>query len=116
MSRLSEHGIVEATTEALDRLADAGGAQADRALDAARREALRSLDENRAAPWLWATAAAAAFALAVVVAFVDFNEGDFDDGEPALLAQQPPPEPVADAELYQEMEFYLWLSQELESE
>lgn len=112
MSRLFEHEIVEATTEALDRMAREADPRADQALDAARREALREPDRNRTWAWLWATTAAAVLALAVVVAFIDFKEGDFNDGEPSLLAQQP----VADAELYQDMEFYLWLSQELESE
>lgn len=107
MSRLPEHRAIESAAEALDRMADATDAKTEQALNSARRDALRGLGKSRTSAWLWATATAAVLALAVGITFFDGNGED-----KPLLAQQP----IADAELYQEMEFYLWLSEQLESE
>jgi hypothetical protein len=107
MSRLPEQRAIEFAAEALVRMADATDAQTEQALNSARRDALRGLDKTRTSAWLWATATAAVLALAVATIFLDGNGED-----KTLLAQQP----VADAELYRDMEFYLWLSEQLESE
>ncbi|MDX1556078.1 MAG: hypothetical protein R3212_08635, partial [Xanthomonadales bacterium] len=62
---------------------------------------------SRPAAWLWAAATAAVLVLAVGIGVIDH-----DGHDDRLLAQQP----VAEPELYEEMEFYLWLSEELETE
>lgn len=98
---------IDATVEALDRMADGTDAQTEQALGAARRKALDAAQARRLSSWHWAAATAAVLALAIVLAFVYRNGNDL----PPLNEQL-----VADAELYQEMEFYLWLSEELESE
>lgn len=103
--RHTNDSCIEAAVEALDRIADATDANSDRTLNAARREALGATGA-RASPWFWAAATATVAALAVAIVFFDRDGNDL----PPLTEQL-----VADAELYQEMEFYLWLSEELES-
>lgn len=107
MIRPTEQRVIESTVEALERMADASDAATDQALNAARRQALERNSGAWSSSWPWAMAGAAVLALAIGIAFFG---GNGEEG--ALLAQQP----VADAELYQEMEFYLWLSEELEAE
>lgn len=108
MSRSAEREAIDAAIEALERLDSATDAASVQALDAARAGALQAPWAPRPSPLVWASAAAAVLALVVGIGIFDRNGG----GDDTLLAQQP----VADAELYQEMEFYLWLSEELETD
>lgn len=115
MNRPPEHQnsdhYIETAVAALERMADAADATSEQALNAARRKALQGMipsatSNKRPSRWLWAAATAAALALAVGIAWVDRNGHELPPAEQL----------VADAELYQQMEFYLWLSEELESE
>jgi len=75
-----------------------------RQLDEARRHALRHSSRPAPAHWAWAGAAAAAAALAVLLLVALPRPG-----------APPAPPPVAESDLYEDMEFYLWLAEELES-
>jgi hypothetical protein len=107
MNRPRDRQCIETAVSALDRIADANDAATEQALDAARRQALQGPNRMRPLRLLSAAAAAAVLLLAAGIAFVDRNGGEL-----APLTEQL----AADAELYQEMEFYLWLSEELESQ
>ena len=97
----------ETTLSALDRVADATDAQTDQALNTARQAAIRAHETKYNRHWLWALASAAVLVLVVGV----YSAGRNGSEATAITEQL-----VADAELYQDMEFYTWLSEELESE
>lgn len=107
MNRPPDRQCIETAVAELERMANATDAATEQALDAARRQALQGMNRMRPPRLLWATASAVALLVAVGIAFVDRNGGEL-----ALLTETL----VPDAELYQELEFYLWLSEELESE
>ena len=98
---------IESMVGALERITDATDAQTDQALNAARRNALRESGAKRTKNWLMTLASAVVLVLVVGV----FTAGRNGSEVSAMTEQL-----VADAELYQEMEFYLWLSEELELE
>ncbi len=107
MTRPADDRATRLAVEALQREADATDADSLQLLKRARFKALNAERGPRSSGWLWATATAAVLALAVGIGYIDRN-----GNENALLAQQP----LAEPELYEEMEFYLWLSEELETD
>ena len=109
MSGPADQHVIERTVAALQQSEDALGT-ADRArLNAASRAALEAAGKPRVSVWMWASAGAAAAALALAIGLGNFNGNGTQTN---MLAQQV----LAEPELYEEMEFYLWLSAELEEE
>lgn len=98
----SDKRIHELGREALDAVTDALPADSVRRLNAARQQALLP-QRPLSRPWRF-VAAAAVLVLALSIGIL------MRPGEQAAVAP-----PVADADLYQDLEFYLWLAQELES-
>ena len=93
---------VRRTLSGLDAVTDhTPGTQRQR-LDAARRAALNAPVRRHPA---WLPAGALAAVLAAVLITAGLHESPLEPDEM----------PVADAELYEDMEFYLWLAEELES-
>lgn len=88
--------------KALDAVTRSQTDQWRRNLDAARERALR---KTTTAPGPWSLAAAAALVAALALGLM------LRPTTPEIEVQ-----PVAEAGLYQDLEFYLWLAQELESE
>lgn len=103
----SEHQVVESTVAALDRLGDATNAQTEQILNAARQAATSERIPKHNRHWLWALTSAA-----VLILVAGVYTGGRNGSEAVAITEQL----VADAELYQDMEFYTWLSEELESE
>lgn len=106
MNQLNDELIVDSVVDELDRQVEAVDASDDQFLNHARRKALASgLPSSRKLISGWAFAGVAAVVMAVVVMMADRNEGETANITETL---------VADTELYEEMEFYQWLSEELE--
>lgn len=104
MNQRPDHEVIQAAVKALGRVAAATDAATEQAFNAARHEAVGRRRKAASTGWLLAAAAALVLAMGISLFYPRAEQE-------TLLAQQP----VADAELYQEMEFYLWLSEELES-
>ena len=102
MSQPEGHEI-ESAVAALEKETGAQTEAWRQRLDRARREALQGRRRPVPRRWAWA-GAAAGLALAVVLLVGLPQSGD-------NLAQPP----VAEADLYEDMEFYLWLAKELDS-
>ena len=99
--------VIENTLDTLDRIERATDAQTEQALNASRRAALGSHNSKHNRHWMWALASAA-----VLVLVVGIYTAGRNGSEGAAITEQL----VADAELYQDMEFYTWLAEELESD
>lgn len=111
MNHEIDKNVAQAASSALDQLAAATDADTAQQLDRARRQALDAGGSYRLGRRWAVGAAACAVALAAVAAvLIQVGPGVLDEN--ALVAQ----ELVADPELYEELEFYSWLSQEIEAE
>lgn len=107
MTPMHENECVTQTVAELDRMADATDAQTVHALHEARRASIGS-ENSRFSRWqIMASGLTAAVVVVLGVYLTDRN-----NSEVSAMAQQL----VVDAELYEEMEFYTWLSEELDSE
>lgn len=101
-----EERHVSETVRGLEAVTDATPRSLQTRLDAARRLAVEGGNGTARRGWLWAGAAVAvvvgALALGIVI-------------RPNPETAPPAPAPVADADLYQDLEFYVWLAEELDS-
>lgn len=105
MKRSDEARVVDTALDALDRVVDSLDLSTDQELDAARLKALDAGQGRPSRSWIWALAPALALVLAIVLVTNVGNGSDHANIGETL---------VADAELYEDLEFYQWLSEELE--